>query len=473
MPMGVLLRFAGDESICGVITRASRAVKENLVRRNPLRPRPIGALLTGALGAVALLAGCGGPAASQEATVDIWVHSGSDTERATITAQVHDFNVAARGRVTARLRVVAEGDYSDVLQAAAAAGTLPDVVEIDGPMLASLHYQGVLADLATLIPAPTIRALLPSLVAQGTVEGVFVGAGSFDSGLGIFGNRHLLDAAGVDYPRGVEDGWTAAQFTQALGSLSAQDPDRLVLDLKRNYGTGEWLTYGFAPLLWSAGGDLVDRATGAASGVLDGPDSVRAMVQLGAWAGFVDPNADDQAFASGRVALSWVGHWAYPDYAAALASDLVVLPLPDLGLGGKTGLGSWTWSVTTSAVDPDAAGEFVAYLLSATQVARISAANGAVPGRTDVLASSVLYGRGGALERFGRQLDKTCGPGRLTTACVAVERPVTPGYPTITANAARAIDAVLNGSDAQAVLTEAALAIDADLDANGGYQRDQ
>jgi len=125
---------------------------------------------------------------------------------------------------------------------------------------------------------------------------------------------------------------------------------------------------------------------------------------------------------------------AYPDYAAALHSDLVVLPLPDLGLGIKTGQGSWTWSVGAASSHRDAAGDFVTYLLSVDEVERTTTANGAVPGRTDVLASSTLFGQGGALGRFGQQLAHTCGAGPVTDACTAVSRPLTPAYPTISAN---------------------------------------
>jgi len=266
-----------------------------------------------------------------------------------------------------------------------------------------------------------------------------------------------------------DEGWTAAQFTRALAELAAHDPDHRVLDLKRNYGSGEWLTYGFSPLVWSAGGDLVDRGTGKAAGVLDGPASVRALTELGRWGRVVDPNTDDHAFTTGRVALSWVGHWAYPEYAAALKSDLVILPLPDLGLGTKTGEGSWTWSVGAASAHRAAAAEFVNYLLSAAQVRRMTDANGAAPGRPDVLASSTLYGAGGALERLGRQLADSCGAGAITRACNAVSRPLTPGYPTITASVSAAFAAILNGADPQRSLTAAARSIDADVAANHGY----
>jgi multiple sugar transport system substrate-binding protein len=72
-------------------------------------------------------------------------------------------------------------------------------------------------------------------------------------------------------PYGPRDAWTAAEFAQALIKLRAAGYKR-PLDLKLNYGQNEWYTYGFSPIVQSAGGDLVDRSTYATpAGSLNGP----------------------------------------------------------------------------------------------------------------------------------------------------------------------------------------------------------
>ena len=140
-------------------------------------------------------------------------------------------------------------------------------------------------------------------------------------------------------PQGPEEAWSAEAFSTLLERLAQADPDGQVLDLKLNY-TGEWFSYAFSPLLQSAGGDLVDRTPGGlASGTLDGPESVAAMTAVQSWIrqGLVDPNLDDAAFARGRVALAWGGHWNHPGYRAALGDDLLLLPLPRMGESMVTG----------------------------------------------------------------------------------------------------------------------------------------
>jgi multiple sugar transport system substrate-binding protein len=102
-------------------------------------------------------------------------------------------------------------------------------------------------------------------------------------GLGLWANRARLEAANVRIPRDPDGAWSAEEFSDLLERLAQNDPDGQVLDLKLNY-TGEWFSYAFAPLLQSAGGDLVDRGhEGLASRTLDGPASVAAMTMVPAW----------------------------------------------------------------------------------------------------------------------------------------------------------------------------------------------
>ena len=77
-----------------------------------------------------------------------------------------------------------------------------------------------------------------------------------------------------------------------------------------NYGIGEWYTFGFSPVIQSAGADLIDRSSiQTATGTLDSDAAVKAMTTVQSWfeAGYVDPNDDDAAFVTGRSPISWVG----------------------------------------------------------------------------------------------------------------------------------------------------------------------
>lgn len=412
---------------------------------------------------VLALVGCGHQGEDPDVGVrlEAWFHAGREAERQVMRDQVARFN-AANPDVRIDLTLIPEGSYNAQVQAAALAGDLPDLLELDGPYLYQYIWQGALRPVGPHLPAAAKAGLLPSVRDQGTFRGRLYAVGVFDSGLGLYARRSRLEAVGARIPETPQEAWSAGEFEGILARLAEADPDGAVLDLHLNY-EGEWFPYAFAPVLWSAGGGLVARPDhDRAQGVLNGPASVAAMGRLQGWieAGYVDPNLDDAAFTDGRVALSWGGHWNYPRYREAVGEDLVVLPLPDFGRGTRTAQGSWAWGITRECPDPEAAGRFLAFLLKTEEVAAMTRANGAVPGTREALARSERYGPGGPLRLLAQQL----------RAGYAVPRPKTPAYPVIATIFRDAFADIRHGMGVQTVLDRAAEEIDADLEANEGYR---
>jgi len=397
---------------------------------------------------------------SAAGTLQVWAHAGQEAERRVLEQQVTRFN-ALETDIRVRVNFIPEQSYNAQVQAAAVAGELPDLLELDGPFLYNYVWQEHLISLDELLSAGTRKDLLPSIEKQGRYLGRLYAVGTFDSGLGLYASRKKLEAAGVRVPTAPDDAWHQDEFEAALAALAARDADGKVLDLKLNY-SGEWYTYAFSPLLQSAGGDLIDRdGYRSADGVLNGPGSVSAMRALQHWlqAGYVDRNVDDNAFVGRRVAISWAGHWEYPRYAETLGADLVVLPLPDLGQGTRTGQGSWVWSITRRCADPEAAGRFIEFLLRPAEVLAMAGSNGAVPATRTAIERSPLYGPKGPLNLFSRQL----------LGGYSVPRPRTPAYPVITSAFQQAFNDIRDGGEVQAALDRATRVIDQDIRDNKGY----
>ena len=405
------------------------------------------------------LSGC--PKPPPQGIMQVWAHSGPEAERQTLEQQVESFN-ASQKEVTVEIKFLPEGSYNAQIQAAAISGELPDVLEFDGPFVYNYVWQNNLIPLDPLLTPEVRQELLPSIINQGTYKDRLYSVGTFDSGLGIYGYRSLLQAAGVRIPQGNQDAWTGAEFQQILADLAKKDSDGQVLDLKLNY-QGEWFTYGFSPIIQSAEGDLIDRSDyQSASGVLNSKSAVAAMEELQSWIqqGYVDPNIDDAAFTKKRVALSWVGHWAYQDYLKAAGDDLVLLPLPNFGQGSKTGQGSWNWGITSKCRNPQAAMRFLEFLLQVDEVLAMTNANGAVPATKTAIAQSPLYAEGGPLRLFSSQL--------LTGK--SIPRPQTPAYPVITSVFQQAFADIRHGTDVKTALDKAATTINQDIEDNEGYR---
>jgi len=418
-----------------------------------------------------ILSACGAPATEapteapqdEPVAVEVWFHSGKGEEREVLDAQVKDFN-AMQDKIKIEAVQLPEGSYNDQVNAAALAGDLPCLLDFDGPFLYNYAWSGYLRPLDEYVSAELKADILPSIIAQGTYADKLYSLGTFDSGLAIWGNKEYLDKAGVRIPTSIDDPWDKEEFMDALEKLQALPEVEYAIDFKMNYGAGEWFTYGFSPILQSFGGDLIDRSDyQSADGVLNSPESVAAMefFQSLFADGYANPEpaGDDDFHVKKITALSWVGHWMWGPHSENLGDDLVLIPVPDFGDGPVTGMGSWNWGITSSCENPDAAWEFLAYLMEPEEILHMTNANGAVPARKSAIAQSELYAEGGALNLFVQQLENG----------VALERPVTPAYPAITSAFAEAVQNIVAGADVKVELDKAVEKIDQDIEDNQGY----
>jgi multiple sugar transport system substrate-binding protein len=406
-------------------------------------------------------------AGSGTGTITVWAHDGISAENASIEQAVAEFN-AARTGVTAKLTLLPAATYTQTIDSTPRS-KLPDVLEYDGPTMSAYVYAGKLSPVAGLVSAATIANQTSSVVAQNTYpgNGKLYGLSIINSGFGMYGNTALLKKAGVTWPTSWQDAWTADEFQADLAKIAAVTPEHKALDVQENDFPGELASYGFLPIVNSAGYQAVSDNT--AQGNLNNPKVVAAITQFASWSKYIDPNTDGNAFVDGRVALSWVGHWMYPTYSKALGGNLVALPLPNFGDGAKGAQGSWAWGVSSNSKDGKAAGDFLDYLMTDKIVTAYTNGDGAPPGTKTALAADPLYKPGGPLSLFAQALDDSCGTGPLTASCVAVPRPVTPAYPVISLQMQTVIENALKGQNVKSLLNTAVSNIDQAYSDNDDY----
>lgn len=445
------------------------------LRANDIRSCPMQSLavrLTGAaVAAGAFLVGLASaappagkpPPAAAMSIITVWAPARPNIgEYPEITEAAKAFNLQQRA-VKVDVHFSSVWRYDEMVRNAAMGNRLPCVISLDGPLLSSYVWSGYLQALDPFVPKALLNDLLPSIIKQGTYNGRLYSLAQTDSGLGLWGNRRLLRAAGVRVAT-LEAPWSLAEFEQALQRLTALEDVDYAINFSIYYVRSEFSAYAFSPILQGFGGDLIDRSDfQSAKGVLDGPASVEAMKRFQQWfrKGWSKPvvdRADD--FERGRVALSWTGHWRYKPYRKALGDDLVLMPLPDFGHGIKTGMGNWSWAISSTCKEPAAAWAFIAHLMSREEIRRMADASASVPARRSVPARTLLYGPNGPLRMFALQ----------HAAGLGVPRPATPAYVTISPVFAKAVSAIVNGGDVQVELSKAAEIIDADIARNLGYR---
>ena len=401
-----------------------------------------------------------GTAGAQELTAQSYASSIGTSDA--MIAGAERFEQESGADVT--YNAIPSAGYNDAVNAAAAAGDLPDALMIDGPNVANYVWAGYIVPLDDYLDSAVIEDMTSAMKAQGTYgpDGKLYCIGPVDAGLSLLGNRAFLEEAGVRIPEGIEDTWTREEFEEALGKLAELEQVDAPLDMKLNYGTGEWMTYAFSPIVQSMGGDLIDRETWTAEGTMNGEAAVEALEMVQGWQeqGWIVPgSAGDASFYGDKTsALSWVANWGVGPGREGLGEDLVLLPMPDFGEGPVTALGSWCWTITRDAEDPEAAADLIEALMSPETIQGMYEAGIYPSGRVSALAQTPEYDEGGDLRLYQEQLDQ-----------IAVERPVHPGYPVISSAFSQAFEDVLDGEDPQTALDAAAREVDLDIEDNAGY----
>lgn len=399
-----------------------------------------------------------GSAALAQTELSMWYHgAGNPVELELINKVISDFN-ASQSDWVVTLETFPQIAYNDSVVAAALAGNLPDIIDVDGPIMPNWAWAGYLQPLP--IDESLIADFLPGT--RGEWNGELYSIGLWDAAVSLVTRQSTLDTLGLRTPT-LEEPWTGEEFMAALDAAKANGSWEYPLDLGMAW-TGEWFPYAFSPFLQSFGGDIVDRSTyQTAEGVLNGD----AALEFGNWwqglftNGYAqatqDPADRDGGFAAGKYAFSWNGNWAALGALAAF-EDVVFLPAPDFGNGNTIGAASWQFGVSATSEHPEGAAAFIEFALADEYLAAFSNGLGLIPATPAAAAMTENYQEGGPLHVFFA-LSNDQG----------LVRPVTPGYPVQAKVFEKALADIANGADVQDTLDAAVDEINADIEANGGY----
>ncbi|MFV0332845.1 MAG: extracellular solute-binding protein [Tropicimonas sp.] len=414
------------------------------------------------MGASAIICGVSLPLSAGELTA--WViDAAAEKPYFDVLATAFNERFGAGGTT---LKVVPVPGYNDAIQAASVSGNLPDIILLDGPNMAAVAWSGTIQPITELIDPALLKDTMPGVIAQGTYgpDGELYHISPYDSTVILWGNRSMLQEAGVRVPASVEEAWSREEFRDALEKLSRLEGVRWPLDMKLNYG-GEWMTYGFAPFVQSAGGDLIDRETWIADGTINSEANIDAISELQDWYknGWIVPASagDNQFYGEKTAALSWVGNWMWPPHEAGLGEDLVMIPAPAFGPEGVVSAnGGWGWSVPSTTTNFEDVRKFFDFVMSDEEVALYADITGFAPARAAAVPLSEKYSAEGPQSLFTEQGN-----------CCAVVRPVHPSYPAITLAWTRAMLNIFSDGvpDVKSELDAAAAFIDMDIEDNQGY----
>ncbi|MEM8849130.1 MAG: extracellular solute-binding protein [Pseudomonadota bacterium] len=411
--------------------------------------------IAGALAATTVLAG----PVSAQTEIGMWYHgAGNRGEAETLDRIVSDFN-ASQSDWEVTVESFPQESYNDSVVAAALAGDLPCIIDVDGPVMPNWAWSGYMQPLP--FGEERVSEFLPGT--KGFWDGQLYSIGLWDAAVALYARQSDLDEWGLRVPTLAEP-WTRDELMLALDAAKADGDYEYAFDPGMAW-TGEWYPYAFSPLLQSFGGDIVDRETYAsADGVLNG----EAAVEFGTWwqslfaDGYApgtsqDPADRDAGFNEGKYAFAWNGNWAAAATLDAV-DDVVFLPAPDFGNGGVIGAASWQFGISATCENPEGAAAWIDYALQDEYLAAFAETTGLIPATPSAAAMTETYSEGGPLEVFFSLSEEQ-----------ALVRPVTPGYVVAAKVFEKALADIANGADVQDTLDAAVDEIEADIEANQGY----
>lgn len=392
--------------------------------------------------------------------LSLWYHgAGNPTEGEILNTVISDFN-ASQSDWAVKLEQFPQGAYNDTIVAAAVAGNLPDIIDVDGPNMPNWAWAGYMAPLE--LSEGTLDGFLPGTI--GKWQDKIYSVGLWDAAVAMFARKSVLEENGIRIPT-LEQPWTGEEFNAALETLKASGKFEYALDLGMN-DRGEWYPYAYSPFLQSFGGDIVDRTTyTTAEGALNGEPAI----EFGEWwqslftNGYApgtsqDPADRETGFIDGKYALQWNGNWNALKALEAFGDDLLFLPAPDFGNGPKIGAASWQFGVSATSEHKDGASAFIEFATQDKYVAAFSNGLGLIPATASAAELTENYKPGGPLAVF---YDLSKAQGTL--------RPVTPGYVVEALEFIKLAADIANGADVADTLDAAVDAIDADIQRNNNY----
>lgn len=399
-------------------------------------------------------------AAVAQTDLTMWYHGGgNEVESALIGQIVSDFN-AANADYNVMIESFPQESYNDSVVAAALAGNLPDILDVDGPVMPNWAWANYMQPLS--IDESIIADFLPGTI--GRWDGELYSIGLWDAAVSLYARQSTLDALSLRTPT-LDNPWSGEEFMAALEAAKASDICEYAFDLGMAW-TGEWYPYAFSPFLQSFGGDIVDRSTYMTSeGALNG----EAAIEFGEWwqslftEGYAqgtsqDPADRDTGFIDGKYCFSWNGNWASVATLDAGVDDVMFLPAPDFGNGSVIGAGSWQFGVSGSSENAEGANAFIEFALQDKYLAAFSDGIGLIPSTTGAAGMTTNYAEGGPLNVYFE-----------LSAQQALVRPVSPGYVVAAKVFEKALADIANGADVADTLDAAVDEINTDIERNSGY----
>jgi len=400
---------------------------------------------------ILLVAGFMLPVFAEKVVLQYWASVTHPTRELWREKMIEAFN-QSYPNIEVRLLRIPFAEYFTKLAVAFAAGTGPDVFEVDCTMTPRYVWDGVLVDLTPYLQYE-LDDFLEASLAEGMVDEKLYAVPLLQSSQAIYYNKKMFQELGIEPPVDPDEAWTWEQVVEIAKKLT-KDLD----------GDGEPDIWGIIvekpdrldqinPLLESKGATLLSPDGKTVLGYLNSEAAIEALAFYGKWYNEwkISPKQSTKdLFGLGKAAMMWAGPWnitwlheTYPEL------EWGVMPHPYFEGGRKvTPCGAWHLGVCSNSKHIFEAIRFVGFMSDWSAADLNFQITNYLPARK---STYVLYKILDTypMNVFAKQLFTTASP-----------RPRTPAYLEYEEILREAYQNVIGGADAEAELNRAATLIE-------------
>ncbi|MFT8359087.1 ABC transporter substrate-binding protein [Bifidobacterium aquikefiri] len=420
-----------------------------------------GILTIAALGAA--LSGCGGTDASGTGAdgavkVTIWGPVDTDAAEAWWEEKIPEFNKAHKGKIELSREAIIRADsyaYEDKVNAAVTSNDLPDILYVDGPNVSNYAANGIIQPIDSIFPEAELTDFVDSVKVQGTYDGELYAMSATESSVGLYYNKDMTEAAGIEVPTKIEDAWTWSEYYDAAKKLTKDG----VLGTNVIMDKGEGIPYALEPFWVSNGTDYISEDATTADGYINGEKSVEAVNFLNKLIkeGIAPLEPLQDAFGNGTVATLLGGSWEianletnFPD----LNWGLTYYPVADNNGKNASPTGDWAATITASSEKYDEAAEVMTWLMNEENVTSYAKVLSKLPTRNSSYETLTEF------NEYPRSIMKE------QSMVSGSPRPRTPSYTVLSTGISEALLNIFSGADVQTELDALAQEYDEDFQSN-------
>ncbi len=274
--------------------------------------------------------------------------------------------------------------YWDKLATGAAAGDMPDLVQMDESQISAYGTQGSLLDLESQPDELDVSTIAPEVLLTGDVDGTIVGA---PVGVGIYSigaNPDLLERAGVEMPD--DTTWTWDEFVEAAAQVSEALGDEGITGMDF-FGLDSAEIGAFARQKGEAVFPKDDEEPVSVETITEFFELAQEMVETGATP---EPSLQNERivqaieqspFGTNTSAFHLQFHTQIQAFVDASGTELQLLRLPALKSGEPqmVNKASMYWSIAETTEHPAEAARLLDFLINDEEAAKILGVERGVP----------------------------------------------------------------------------------------------